>query len=531
MYLWEKLKKDLEKSLVKKSTIKEVEDSDFGDFTARAFGTNPEKIMEMVKLPDWVEKFSIQGNYINFFVDWKKMGPKLVSEAMAKGYGRVHGGVDILIEYSSPNIAKPMHVGHLRNTVLGVSLVRIFEFLGNRVRKVNWYGDAGTQFGKLILAYKLWGNEMEIERNPTKEMMRVYVKFHEEAKKDLSLEDKARQVYKELEEGNNEFVGLWRKFTKLSWKEFKGIYRLLNAEFDNYDGESKYTEGGKKIIEVLKKEGLVKKGDDGALVMEFEGLPTTIIQKKDGTTLYLTRDIATAIERKNKYGFDKMIYVIGSEQNLHLKQLFKSLEMMGYKWAKDCFHVSYGYVSLPEGKMSTREGNVIFAEEVINESIEKARKINRSVAKKVGLGAMNYAILKVEPKRDVVFNWEEVLRLKGNTGPYLQYSAVRAKHILGKTRVSAFKWPEISDDERVILKKISLFPEIVARAGEQFRPNLIANYSYELAELFNNFYEKFPVLKEENLEKKKFRIALVQCVKNVLEKGMFLLNMEVPEKM
>ncbi len=525
MYLWEKLRKDLEKVVGL-----EIKDSDFGDFTAKSFNKKPKTILKKVKLPVWVTS-EIKGSYINFHINWSKMGQKIIDEVQKKDYGKQKQGKNILLEYSSPNIAKPMHVGHLRNTILGISFVKIFEFLGNKVRKVNWYGDTGTQFGKLILAYKLCGNEFELLKNPTKEMMRVYVKFHQESKKNESLEDNAREVYKGLEEGNKEFTKLWKKFTKLSLKEFKRIYKILNAEFDNYDGESKYSDMGKDIIEKLKKKKLAKKGEDGAWIVNFDNLSTTIIQKKDGTTLYLTRDVATAIDRKKEYGFDRMIYVVGPEQILHFKQLFKTLELLGLKWAKECYHVYYGYVSLPEGKMSTREGKVIFAEDVINESLERAKKINKKVAKEVGLSALNYSILKVEPKRDIIFNWDEMLRLKGNTGPYLQYSAVRAKHIFEKAKISDFKWPEIEEEEKKLLRKMAQFPQIVENAGDQFKPNLIANYAHELAEIFNSFYEKIPVLKEVHKDKRNFRLVLVKSVHNILEKAMFLLNIQVPEKM
>ncbi len=518
MYTWEKLKREIK-----------GEESEFGDFTIKCFGKKPDEIVK--NLPSWVKKYEIKGPYINIVIDWSKIGKKIIEEVISENFGKGRGKKKILIEYSSPNIAKPMHIGHLRNTIIGISLCRIHEFLGNKVRKVNWYGDTGTQFGKLILAYKLWGNEIELKKNPIKEMTRIYVKFHKEAKKDPSLEDKAREVYKKLEEGEEEFVRLWDEFTKMSLKEFEKIYKILGAEFDNYDGESKYVKKGKKMVGVLLKKKIAKKGEGGAIIVEFENLPSTLIQKKDGTTLYLTRDIATAIERKKEYGFDIMIYVVGGEQKLHFKQLFEILKKLRYKWADNCKHVSYGYVRLPEGKMSTREGRIILAEDVIKKIIKKAEKINKETAEIVGLGALNYSILKIEPKRDVVFDWDEVLRLKGNTAPYIQYSYVRAKHILEKTKERDFEWVEISEEEKKLLKKLAIFPEIVKKAGEECKPNLIANYVYGLAEMFNNFYEKFPVINEEDKKKRNIRIALVKGVKNVLEKGMFLLNIKTPEKM
>jgi len=527
----EKVKKELKKLGVEKE-LKRSEKH--GDFFIEAFDLDGEEIAETFKVEG--VKAKAEGNYVNFYVDWEYWGKRLLDKVLKEGknYGREKMGKKVVIEYSSPNVARPMHVGHLRNTVLGNSLCRIYEFMGNKVIKINWLGDTGTQFGKLILAYKLWGNEEELEKNPIKELLRVYVKFHEEVEKDPKLEEKAREIYAALEGGKEEFVELWKRFRELSIREFKRIYDLLGAKFDEYTGESYYIEKAKKVVEELKKKGLAYE-KEGSVILHVEGVPDTVIMKKDGTTLYLTRDLATAIDRYEKYKFDLMLYVVGSEQKLHFRQLFRTLEAMGYEWAKNCKHISYGLIRLPEGKISTRKGRVVTAEEVINRSVEEAGKVMRGigkfdqeVAEKVGLAAVIYSILKVDPEKFVEFKWDEMLRLKGNTAPYLLYSYVRAKHILDKAELKEFEVKGLKEQERRLLKKLSLFPLVVKDALERNKPNFIANYLYGLCDDFNRFYEECQVL---GSEKEEFRVALVSCTKIVLENCFKLLGMPLVEKM
>ena len=490
------------------------------------------------------------GPYVNFQVDWKKVAKEAIPHILENpdyGSSREGRGRTIVIDFSHPNVAKPMSIGHLRSTIIGDSLCRIHRNLGYKVVGDNHLGDWGTQFGKIIVGYKKWGRPENLEKNPIEELLRVYVKFHEDAEIDSKLEGQARAAFKRLEDGEKEHVALWKRFSDLSLKEFGKIYRSLGVKFDTYLGESFYLKMSREVIEeALRKK--VAKWSQNALVIDVGMETPLIIRKSDEATLYSTRDLATIKYRLRKYRPEKVFYVVGSEQKTYFEQVFLAAEKLGYiapGRKKDLVHIVFGMISLPEGKMSTRKGRVVFLDHVIGEVIKMAEKTiqaknpslrNREeVAKQVGIGALKYADLSRDRIKDIRFDWNEMLSFEGDTGPYIQYTHARASSILRKGRIRAIPKKVdgglLSDPkEKAIIRKLCEFPETVRRAAEDCKPHYIANYVFSLATLFNEFYQAVPVLRAEG-KLREARIALVMAARNVLRKGLYLLGIEAPEEM
>lgn len=533
---------------------------DLGDYAlpcfkfAQIFRKAPQLIAEELasNIPDnqYFEKIENTGPYVNFYTDRKILIQHVLEEILDKGnnYGSLNlgQGKNVVIDYSSPNIAKPFHVGHLRSTVIGNSLYKIYEFMGYNCIGINHLGDWGTQFGKMIAAYKKWGNEQEIKENPIDSLLKLYVKFHEEAEKYPTLEDEGRAWFKKLEDGDKEASRLWEWFVKLSLEEFNKIYNLLNVHFDHFTGESFYNDKMDKVVEILKEKDLLEKSQ-GAYVVDLEeyDMPPCLILKSDGATLYPTRDIAAAIYRKETYSFSKAIYVTDYSQNLHFAQWMKVIQILGYKWADQLEHVPFGRVSSEEGALKTRKGNVILLKDLLNKAIEKVKAIiaesnpglenKEKVAEKVGIGAIIFNDLSNSKIKDIVFNWDRMLSFEGETGPYIQYTHARACSVLNKANLDIKKISNYSllADEKIAIKLIKLiynFSDAIKKSLERNEPYLVTRHIIETAKAFNKFYHEYPIL-VENKELQEARLLLVYAAKTVLKNGLSLLGIEAPEKM
>lgn len=495
------------------------------------------------------EKIETMGPYLNFFVDKSVFTQNTLEKILSEkeNYGKTNSGEgkNVAVEYSSPNIAKPFHVGHLFSTSIGNSLYKILSFEGYNCTRINHLGDWGTQFGKLISAYKRWVDEEALENEPIKELLRIYVKFHDEAEKDPSLEEEGRMHFKKLEDGSEEEVRLWKRFRDLSLKEFNKVYEMLNVEFDSYAGESFYGDKMDAVVEEIDKCGLLTESNGAKVVMlEEYNMPPCIIKKSDGATIYATRDLAAAVYRKDTYDFDKSIYVVGLEQSLHFKQVFTTLKLMGKEWADYCKHVGFGLVRFADRKLSTRKGEVIFLEELLNESIEKTTAVikeknpdlanKEEVAKKVGIGAVIFTYLKNNRERDIVFNWEEMLSFDGETGPYVQYSYARGKSILRKAGniEGSINYKKLSSKEEFELAKtLSSFNEAILYSIDKLEPSIVTRYVIDVAKGFNKFYNAHSIVNAEDEETKVARIKLVEATCQVIKNGLNLLGIDVVEEM
>lgn len=532
---------------------------DMGDYAfpcfrlAKVFRKAPnliaQELAEKIGTGEYFEKVENAGPYLNFFINKNKLTESVLEEIRDKegsfGAQNIGKGRNIIVEFSSPNIAKPFHIGHIRSTVIGNSLYKICKFLGFNAIAINHLGDYGTQFGMLIAAYKKWGDKEVIENDPINELLKLYVKFNAEADKDESLRDEARYWFKELENGNEEAVELWQWIRDVSLKEFSRVYNLLNITFDSYAGESFYSDKMGRVLDELEEKGLLKESE-GAKIVDLEeyGMTPALIQKKDGSTLYITRDIAAAIYRKEHYDFYKNIYVVASQQNLHFKQWFKVVELMGYDWAKDCIHVPFGMVSLEDGTLSTRKGRVVFLEDVLKKAIEGAKKIiedknpnlenKDEVAKQVGIGAVIFQELFNSRIKDYVFSWDRTLSFEGETGPYVQYTHARANSLLEKGGFNCehnVDYTILKEQEEIDLVRLLYnFPQVVYDAYEKLEPSFITRHVVEIAKAFNKFYNSCPIMSSEE-ELKRARLALVYAAKTVIKTGIGLLGMEAPEKM
>ncbi len=500
-----------------------------------------------------IEKIEVAGaGFINFYLK-TEFFLEATKKATEPGYGINDSGKGKLaiVEYSSPNIAKPFTIGHLRSTVIGDAVANLLEMNGWKVMRDNHLGDWGTQFGKQIAAIKKWGDIEAIgnAENPVKELVALYVKFHEEAEKDPTLEDEARAWFVKLEKGNKEARDLWQKCIDWSWKEFSRIYELLNIhhseEFNNGRGlgESFFEDKMGEVLKMLDKQDWYKEGKEGAKLVFFPGdkYSPAMILKKDGATLYHTRDLATDKYRLDKYHPDLVVNEVGMEQQLYFQQLYEIERMLGWYSEAQRVHVMHGMFRFKEGKMSTRKGNVIWLEEVLREAVERAEKLgknDKNVAQMVGIGALKWNDLKGEARRDIVFDWEEILNMKGNSGPFVQYTHARCSSILRKFQIDFTKDGSLSNllqgsvlcnQELAILRWIYRYPEVVEEAGEKFAPHLVATYIYELAQRFNTFYQACRV--EDSGEVNELRYLLTQAVANVLKSGLGLLGIEAPEEM
>lgn len=494
--------------------------------------------------------------YVNMFVSREEMMKSTVSEVLEEkenfGISDIGGNKKVIVEFSSPNIAKPFHIGHIRSTVIGNSLSKIYDALGYDVFKINHLGDYGTQFGKMICAYRRWGNREDVINAPIKTLLGYYTKFHVEVEEHPELEDEARAIFTKLEQGSKEEVELWQWFREESLKEFQRVYDMLGIEFDSYNGESFYSDKMPRFEKELSDKGLLQESK-GAQVVDLEEykLGTALIKKSDGSSLYITRDIAAAVYRKENYDFYKNIYVVATQQNLHFQQLFKILELMGYDWANQCVHVPFGMVRLEEGTMSTRHGRVVFLEDVLNGAIEKTREIIEEknpnienleeITSQVGIGAVVFNELSNNRIKDYTFKWDQILNFDGETGPYVQYTHARCASLLrkaGEDIVAKAQDPKNvdfallskSDSAYELTKLIYAFPGVVEQAGEKYEPSIITRHIIDIAQCFNKFYHDEHIIVDDEVEKIS-KIALVIATKRVIATGIGLLGMKAPERM
>ena len=507
-------------------------------------------LAEKLSCDEHLAKVEAVGGYLNFFYNRAGFTESVIGEIKKEGadYGKsdMGAGKTVLVEYSSPNIAKPFHIGHLFSTALGNSLERIYRQLGYKTVKLNHLGDWGTQFGKLICAYKRWGDKDVIEKDPINELLKIYVKFHEEAENHPELEDEAREYFKKLEEGEPETTALWQHFRDLSLVEFKRVYDMLGVNFDSYAGESFYSDKMPEVVDILKEKGLLVESN-GAQVVDLSELniPPCIILKSDGATIYATRDIAAALYRKRTYDFYKNIYVVGIPQALHFKQIFAVMKKAGWDWADGCEHVGFGLVKFPDKKLSTRHGDVVFLEDVLNESIQKTLEIitqnspemenKEEVAKKIGIGAILYAFLKNSREKDIIFSWDSMLDFEGESAPYVQYSYARGRSILrrsGETTGKADFSQVTSDEEYALVTQLNAYRDAVIDAADKNEPFYVNRYVTNLSRLFNKFYNNCPILKEDVApEVRNARLALVKASCEVIKSALGLLGIETVETM
>ena len=534
--------------------------SDMGDFAfpcfklAKIYRKAPNMIAEeltgkiLEKNYDIFSRVENVGGYINFFFAKEQFAKQLMKTISAENYGSsTEGeGKTICIDYSSPNVAKNFHVGHLRTTIIGNSLYKIYSKLGYHVERINHLGDWGTQFGKLIVAYKRWGSKEEVEKNGIAELMKIYVKFHQEAEKDDSLNDEARAWFVKMEQGDEEALSIWQWFKDISLVEYKRIYKLLGMEFDHYTGESFYRDKTQDVVDKLNAKHLLVESDGAHIVpLDDYNMAPCLIMKKDGSSIYATRDLAALFYRKETYHFDKCIYVTGLEQKLHFAQVFKVIELLGYDWYDQLVHVPYGLVSMEGGKLSTRNGNVIYAEEILHESIREIYEIieeknpdledKETVARQVGIGAIIFNDLYNQRIKDVVFNWDKILNFDGETGPYVQYTYARCASVLRKagevTIPEEIDYSVLTDEVTMnLLKDITRFPGVVKDAAEKYEPFMISRFAVSVAQHFNKFYHDCQInVDDENI--KMARLKVVSVTMRVIKDALELLGIECPEQM
>ena len=556
---FKKLISEIIKSEIEDLTLEEITalievppNKEMGDYAfpcfklAKIFRKAPNAIAEdlagKIQPTDDINKIINLGGYVNFFVNKESLAKKVINQVLSEkeNYGKSEfgKGKTVVVEFSSPNIAKPFHIGHVRTTVIGNALSKIYQSQGYHVEKLNHLGDYGTQFGKLIVAYKLWGDKQAVEKDPIKELLKLYIRFHDEAEAKPEMEDEAREWFTKLENGDQEAKDLWQWFRDESLKEFSRVYDLLDIDFDSYVGESFYSDKMPAVIEELKEKNLLVESD-GAMIVDLEDskLPPALIQKRDGSTLYLTRDLASAFYRKKIYNFDKSIYVVGAQQELHFKQCFEIIKRMGYDWYKDMVHVQFGMVALEEGTMSTRKGRVVFLEDVLNQAIDRTRQIIEEknpdaenideVAKAVGVGAVVFQELSNSRIKDYTFSWDRTLSFEGETGPYVQYTHARCCAVLRKADqpVSAdINYEALSDQDAAdVLSVLETFNKSIMTAMKKNEPHIVTRFVLDLAQAFNKFYHNSPILVEDD----DLRAATRQTIENALK----ILGMKAPQKM
>lgn len=563
---FKKLISEIIKSEIEDLTIEEITalievppNKEMGDYAfpcfklAKIFRKAPNAIAEdlagKIQPTDDINKIVNLGGYVNFFVNKESLAKKVINQVLSEkeNYGKSEfgKGKTVVVEFSSPNIAKPFHIGHVRTTVIGNALSKIYQSQGYHVEKLNHLGDYGTQFGKLIVAYKLWGDKQAVEKDPIKELLKLYIRFHDEAEAKPEMEDEAREWFTKLENGDQEAKDLWQWFRDESLKEFSRVYDLLDIDFDSYVGESFYSDKMPAVIEELKEKNLLVESD-GAMIVDLEDskLPPALIQKRDGSTLYLTRDLASAFYRKKIYNFDKSIYVVGAQQELHFKQCFEIIKMMGYDWYKDMVHVQFGMVALEEGTMSTRKGRVVFLEDVLNQAIDRTRQIIEEknpdaenideVAKAVGVGAVVFQELSNSRIKDYTFSWDRTLSFEGETGPYVQYTHARCCAVLRKADqpVSAdINYEALSDQDAAdVLSVLETFNKSIMTAMKKNEPHIVTRFVLDLAQAFNKFYHNSPILVEDD-DLRAARLALVEATRQTIENALKILGMKAPQKM
>ena len=519
-----------------------------------------EEIKEKIQLNnDVIEKVDVVSGYLNFFINKNKLAEEVVNELknnVEYGKSNIGNGKNIVIDYSAPNIAKPFHIGHLRSTVIGGALYKIYKYLGYNTIGVNHLGDYGTQFGKMIEGYTMWKDEYDLEKDPINQMMDIYVRINNLCKEDEDVLEKCRNNFKKLEDGDPYCVELWERFKNLSLKEFEKVYKLLDCHFDSWNGEAFYSDKMPEVIEILEKTGKLQESQGAKIIdLEDKGINTPIIIKKSNdSTTYATRDLAAILYRARTYDFDKALYVTSYEQVLHFKQVFETAKLLGLdeKYTNGLEHVSFGMVLLPTGKMSTREGTVVKLEDLLNESIERAQKVieeknpdienKEDIAKKVGIGAVIFNDLSNNRIKDEVFDWDTILNFQGETGPYIQYTFVRTKSIIEK---AGFTIEDIQNnnalgdiclenlqdaDSQNILKLIYNFEDILKQVTDKNEPSILSRYLIDVAKAYSTFYNSNKVIVDDE-KVKNARVFITYATGKVLEIGANLLGIEMPDKM
>lgn len=495
------------------------------------------------------EKVSAEAGYVNFTISKAIFAQEVLSGIYQSkdqfGASDLGEGKTVIVEFSSTNIAKPFHIGHIRSTMIGNSLYKIHKFLGYDTVGINHLGDYGTQFGKLIVAFKLWGDKATVESDPIPELLKLYVRFHKEAEEKPELDDEAREWFTKLENNDQEAHDLWQWIRDESLKEFNRVYTMLGVHFDSYAGESFYSDKMPAVLEEMREKKILTE-DGGAEIVDLSdyGMPNALITKKDGSSLYITRDLAAAIYRKNHYHFDKNVYVVGSQQQLHFRQWFKIIELMGHEWAKDCVHVEFGTVSLEEGSLSTRKGQVVFLEDVLKKAVDQTTKIiedknpnlenKEAVAKAVGVGAVVFQELSNNRIKDYTFSWERTLSFEGETGPYVQYTHARACSVIRKSGVNPDGRADFQllTDERSmdVIRLLNQFPDVVKSAAEKYEPSIITRFTVNVAQAFNRFYHENAIITDD-ADLTTARVQLVDAVRQTIRNGLALIGLEAPEKM
>ncbi len=506
-------------------------------------------LLEIIGNIDFIDHIDVKGAYLNFFIKKDTFVKSMIDAASTLNFGGsdIGNNQTICIDYSSPNVAKNFHVGHLRTTIIGNSLYKIYSKLGYKVNRINHLGDWGTQFGKLIVAYKAWGSKETVEQDGVSELMKLYVRFHDEADKNPELMDEARAWFTKMEHGDAEALKIWQWFKDISLIEYKRTYELLGMDFDYFTGESFYQDKTQGIVDMLTNANLLVESEGANIVsLDDYDMAPCLITKKDGSSIYATRDLAAIFYRKENYDFVKCIYVTGQEQKLHFAQVFKVVELLGNEWATNqLIHVPYGLVSLEGAKLSTRSGNIIYAEDILLESISKIKQIieeknpdlpdKENTAKKIGVGAILFNDLYNQRIKDVSFKWDKVLNFDGETGPYVQYTYARCSSIM--RTVTDFvegidiDYSLITDSDSVdLLKEISRFPKVVLTASEKYEPSIVARFAVDVAQAFNKFYNTNRI----NVEDKSLRdarVTLVSITRKVLKESLALLGIDCPEQM
>lgn len=506
-------------------------------------------IKEQIGDVDFIEKIDVAGAYLNFYIKKDIFVKTMIEAANSVNFGcsDLGDGQTICIDYSSPNVAKNFHVGHLRTTIIGNSLYKIYSKLGYKVVRINHLGDWGTQFGKLIVAYKAWGTKEAVEKDGIAELMKLYVKFHEEADKNPELVDEARAWFNKMENGDEEALSIWQWFKDISLVEYKRTYNLLGMDFDYYLGESFYRDKCQAVVDKVKAAGLLKESE-GAMIVDLSDydMAPCIITKKDGSSIYATRDLAAIFYRKDTYNFSKCLYVTGQEQKLHFAQVFKVVELLGNEWAKDqLVHIPYGLVSLEGAKLSTRSGNIIYAEDILKDAIAKSLEIitekspnlpnKEDVAKKVGVGAVLFNDLYNQRIKDVSFSWNKVLNFDGETGPYVQYTHARCCSVVRMDEnfdsSAPVNYDLITEQDAIeLLKEINRFPAVIKDASDKYEPSIVARFAVDVAQAFNKFYNSTRINVDDR-DLKNARVMLTYLTKNTIAEALNLLGIEAPEAM
>lgn len=546
-----------------KTYIEIPPNSDLGDYAfpcfklAKSLRKAPpviaSEIKEAIKLDDGsIEKIEIVGGYLNIYINKASLAETVLKEVAQQqekyGSSNIGMGKNVVIDYSAPNIAKPFHIGHLRSTVIGGALYKIYNFLGYNSVGINYLGDWGLQFGKVMAGYDMWKDEYDFSQSEIQAILKIYVRFCQEEKEKPELTELAREYFKRLEDGEEKEVETWKWIRRISLENYQKTYNLLNSKFDSYNGESYYNDKMDAVVDELREKGLLKESE-GAQVVDLSeyDMPPCIIITSAGTTIYATRDLASLKDRINKYDFDKAIYVVGNEQRLHFKQVFKVLELMGYpEYARKCEHVPFGLVVDKDGeKIGSRKGNSVFLEDILKEAIQKVEKIideknpgledKGEVARKVGVGAIIFNDLSNSRIKDEIFDWDMLLNFQGETGPYIQYIYVRTRSLLEKAGyvpdLENINFSKLQEKEAVeTLKLLYRFNEFVTLAADKNEPSIISRYLIDVAQNFSTFYNEHKIITEDKAVQDA-RLALTYAVGTVLKSGVTLLGMEMPNKM